>query len=139
MKHIVKVTAALALVAGLAHAQTFTPTASNVAPTGKRTELVGTLTSATTPRAVAVNPYENVFVSCVGSAASTSQTVIYATSAGRVLETASVNCTTSAAIVVSRTANFGASLITISPTAGLTGTNVVTNTIVTVPTPSAGR
>ena len=72
MKHIVKLTAALALVAGLAQAQSFSTSSANVANTTKRVEYVGTLTSATTPRAVQVSPYENIYVSCVGSAASTS-------------------------------------------------------------------
>lgn len=133
MKTIALTTAFVALAA-FANAQTYTQVGSQATPNNRQTVSVGTLNSATTPTPVSVGAYESVFISCVGSAASTSQTVRFETNAGRVLETTSVNCTTSPAVVVSRTAgNVGFQQVVISPTAGLTAANVVTNTVLRTP------
>ena len=133
MKTKIAVVALLGLVAA-ANAQTFSTTATNVAPVGKVSVSVGTLNSTTTPRAVSVNPYENVFVSCVGTATSTTQAVRYETAAGRLLASETVTCNSTAQVVISRTAGtFSFQQVVISPTAGLSSTAVVTNTIVKTP------
>lgn len=126
--------AALALMSSVAVAQTYTSTGYQATPNSKMTVSVGTLNSATTPKAVSVGAYDAVFVSCVGSATSTSQTVLFETAAGRELARTSVNCATTPAVVVSYTAGtFGFQQVKISPTAGLTAANVVTNTVVVKP------
>lgn len=130
-----KLALAASIFAVAANAQTFSTSSVNVAPAGKVTVNVGTLTSLTTPKPVAVNPYENVFVSCVGTATSTTQAVRYETSAGRLLASETITCNTNTLAVISRTAGtFAFQQIVISPTAGLSSTAVVTNTIVKTPT-----
>jgi hypothetical protein len=129
----IKLALAATLLAAGANAQVFqTAASSNTAPVGKYTALVGTLNSATTVRAVAVNPYENVFVSCVGSAI-TSQTVVYRVGTRTISQTAFACGTTPLQIVSHAAGVLAADNILVSPTAGLTGVNVVTNTIVKTP------
>jgi hypothetical protein len=122
----------LAAVAPAAFAQTFTTTSNNVAPVGKQTFSVGTLSSATTVRAVGVNPYEAVFIYCAGTAA-TSQSLVYRVGT-RTISTTAVACGTTSTLAATHAAGtIAADNILVSPTAGLTAANVVTNTIVKIP------
>lgn len=132
MKQTILAALVIASVAATASAQTFTTTASNAAPVGKFSVSVGTLNSATTVKAVSVSPYENVFVSCVGSAI-TSQTIVYRVGTRTVSSTAFACGTTAAQIATHAAGTLGADNILVSPTAGLSAANVVTNTIVKTP------
>jgi hypothetical protein len=129
-----KLALAMAAVAPAAFAQNFiTLASSNTAPIGKFTALVGTINSATTLRGVALSPYEEFFVYCVGSA-SVSQTIQYRIGTRIISSSNAFNCPTTNTLVANVDAGaVGADNILISPTAGLTATNVVTNTIVKTP------
>jgi hypothetical protein len=127
-----KLAIALAAVAPAAFAQTFTTNTAKVAPVGNQTVAVGTLSSSTTVRAVGVNPYEAVFVYCQGSAL-TSQSLVYRVGT-RTISTTAVACGTTSTLMATHAAGtIAADNILVSPTAGLTAANVVTNTIVKIP------
>jgi len=127
-----KLALALAAVAPAAFAQTFTTNTAKVAPVGNQTVAVGTLSSSTTVRAVGVNPYEAVFVYCQGSAL-TSQSLVYRVGT-RTISTTAVACGTTSTLMATHAAGtIAADNILVSPTAGLTAANVVTNTIVKIP------
>lgn len=133
MKHIVKVTAALALVAGLAHAQVSNNEEAAVSLKTKRIATINQ-TSATEVLGAPVTPFDNLNVYCVGTAASTSVTLQYYSYDNVLVGTGTSNCTTTANEIVSRTAGtFGFSSVAVSPSAGLSGVNSVRTVIVRTP------
>lgn len=113
---------------GVVNAQTFTgPETKTSYATAKTTQLVGTLNSGTTPSPITVSPYESVFVYCSGTAI-TSQSLNYQNDNGQTISATTVACGTTASQVASHAAGtFGFTQLTISPTAGLSAANTVTN------------
>lgn len=126
---------ALTLAAIAANAQSFSTTNSeNTAPNNSAVSVnVGNLVSTTTPRAVIVKPFNNMFIWAVGSATSTSATVEYRLKDGTVLNSETINITQTPTLFVSRTSPFGFQAVRVSPTAGLSASNSVSVTIVTTP------
>lgn len=137
MKTILALVAALVIMANAAMAQVYSgPAAQTYYSTGKQTQLVGTLNSATVPQSFPVSPYDSLFISCSGTLASTSETVNFLNDAGQIVGSANVNCPISPTQVISGTAGtLGYSAVLLSPTTTLSATNTVTNYVIKQPAP----
>lgn len=140
MKYLPKLAAATlaaTVVAGAANAQTFSTTQSIKCPpdNAQVSVNIGTLNSATTVRPVELCPNRNFYVYANSSAATVSTTVLFRNAAGvTIASNTAINVTATPALILSGTAGtFGHRQLFVSPTAGLTGTNVVTYTIVITP------
>jgi len=134
-KNLLLATACLGLASSAALAQTYSgPDPQRFLSTGLRTELKGQLNSGTTPMPFKVDPYEAVYLSCGGTLASTSETLLFQNSAGTTISQTNVNCPVSPTqVYVGAAGANGFVQITASPTTTLSATNTVTNYVIKLP------
>lgn len=129
----------LAALAPAAFAQTYTTTSSAKCPTDTASVGVyaGTITSATTLRAVTLCPNQNFFVYVSGTTTGGSATVVYRGTDGTPLVTnsAATVATTSSLIASGTAGTFGHRQIVVSPTAALTAANAISVRVVVTPPP----
>lgn len=124
------------LVTSAAVAQTIDNTKDTALPLNLKRVTTIVQNSATVPLGADVNPYEGIFAYCVGTAATTSVSLIFNAPDGTPVSTSTVNCTTTGAPVLTAAAGtHGVSSFLVSPTAGLTSTNTVKTIVVRQPSP----
>jgi len=137
---LITLTAALAALSTAAFAQTVSRFDNPAYPVNQIRTLAVTQTSASGLTGGDVRPYENLNVYCVGTAASTSASLLLYTADGTQVGSRTFNCSTTGAEVVSFTAGtFGFVNTVVSPSAGLSGVNSVRTVFVRTPSPYTYR